>query len=139
MADREETVFGVDPELAARVAALSRGGQRWLKTVLQAVKTTGDAYSADEPRRGERRPQSPGPKRERERPPAGLEEVVTGQADLREQLEAFPELAEELEGLAEIIDILREAGEKRRRLGEKILREEILGEAAPEEEQEEEE
>jgi hypothetical protein len=136
MADREETVFGVDRELAARVASMSRGGQRWLKAVLQAVKTTGDAYSADELRRAEQSPPSPVPKRERQA--AGLEEVVTGQADLREQLEAFPELAEELEGLAEIIDILREAGEKRRRLGEKILREEILGEPSPEHEEREE-
>jgi hypothetical protein len=62
--------------------------------------------------------------------------VVKGKSTLDEQLEAYPELSEEMEGLAEVIDMLREAGEARRRTGEQILREEILG--RPEEERDEE-
>ena len=60
---------------------------------------------------------------------ATLEDVVTGKADLREHLAAYPELSEELDGMADVIDLLREAGARRRRRGEQILREEILGEA----------
>jgi hypothetical protein len=52
--------------------------------------------------------------------------VITGKAKL-EEAEQYPELAEELEGLGEIIDMLRGLGESRRKRGEQILREEILG------------
>ena len=47
--------------------------------------------------------------------------------DLRDQLEAYPELSNELEGLADVIDLLREAGERRRRRGEEVLRELLEG------------
>ena len=58
--------------------------------------------------------------------PAGLEDVITGKARL-EDVDQYPELAGELEGLGEIIDMLRGLGESRRKRGEQILREEILG------------
>lgn len=124
----------IDETLAARAGALSRGSQRWLKTMLHAIRAleVGEEARAPErahelPPQGQRRA---GP-REAERPedrPPSLEEVVTGEADLREHLSAYPELADELEGLADVIDMLREAGERRRKWGEKIFREEILGE-----------
>lgn len=133
----------IDETLAARVGGLSPGSQRWLKTMLHAVRTLevgeeGRAPEAAERRRAEGE-RSAGP-REVERPKGrapSLEEVVTGEADLREHLSAYPELADELEGLADIIDMLREAGERRRRRGEKIFREEILGEPPEPEEGEE--
>jgi hypothetical protein len=40
-------------------------------------------------------------------------------------MEAHPELAEELEGLSDIIDMLKEAGRKRRELGQQALEDEI--------------
>lgn len=133
----------IDETLAARAGALSRGSQRWLKTMLHAIRTleVGEEARTSEPaqRLPAQREKSAGP-REAEGPedrPPSLEEVVTGEADLREHLSAYPELADELEGLADIIDMLREAGERRRKRGEKIFREEILGEPPEPEEGEE--
>jgi hypothetical protein len=129
MMTREEGAERIDPALAARVAGLSPGGQRWLKTAIQAIRT----LTEDEPGR------EPAPRPAQRRaapeqvPPPGLEDVITGKAKL-EDLESYPELAEELEGLGEIIDMLRGLGEARRKRGEEILREEILGQ--PPEEQE---
>src|SRR2546428_818691 len=128
---REGALERIDPSLVARVAALSPAGQRWLKTALHAVNTTADLPAA----RGEPPRASPG------RRAPNLEDVISGKADLREHLESYPELVEELEGLADIIDMLRDAGEKRRKRGEQILREEILGDgpggrrSAPEDEE----
>lgn len=106
-----------------RVAGLSRGSQRWLKTTLQALASDDRIPEPEdvEPRPKARAKTEPRPK------PATLEDVITGKADLREHLEAYPELSEELEGMADVIDLLREAGARRRRRGEQILREEILG------------
>jgi hypothetical protein len=64
--------------------------------------------------------------------------VVKGKSTLDEQLEEYPELSEEMEGLAEVIDMLREHGAARRRTGEQILREEILGRPAESEDDSEE-
>jgi hypothetical protein len=64
--------------------------------------------------------------------------VITGKADLREQLESYPELSNELEGLADVIDLLREAGDRRRKRGEDVLRELLQGEDESGEEQPEE-
>ena len=124
----------IDDSLAARVAALSSGGQRWLKTALQAIRTIepGERDVEDSARAGYLSAGRAEPERLPPRP-ANLEDVVTGKADLREQLESYPELAEELDGLADVIDLLREAGETRRKRGEQILREEILGDETAEE------
>ncbi len=124
----------LDESLALRISRLSPGSQRWLKTMLHAIRVSqvGEASEGE----GVVEPEgAKGVKAPPERPPS-LEDVITGQADLREHLRSYPELAEELEGLADIIDMLREAGEQRRRRGEKIFREEILGEP-PEEDGEE--
>ena len=110
----------VDPALMSRVAALSPGGQRWLKTAIHAIRTM-PAATEDE----ERAPRAV-KRREPEQSPPGLEDVITGKADLKD-LDAYPDLAGELEGLGEIIDMLRGLGEARRKRGEQILREEILG------------
>jgi hypothetical protein len=119
----------IDPSLLARVAGMSRGSQRWLKTTLQAVRsgdiTEDGGKELGEPAAEQRPPAakpSPLP-----RAPANLEDVITGKADLREQLEAYPELSDQLEGLGEVIDMLREQGEQRRKRGEQVLRELLEG------------
>ena len=132
-----EHVAGVDEALLVRLAGLSRGGQRWLKTALQVVRSTeslradqeSPVAEAEEPS-GYLSPPAPLPKRKRGAAAQGspsLEDVISGKANLRDHLEEYPELSEELDGLADIIDMLREAGQQRRKLGRKILREEILG------------
>ena len=122
---------GVDDSLLRQVAALSRGGQRWLRTALQSIATMGPPMEQEEREsaaalRGAERPRG-----------AGLDEVLSGEVGLREQAEAYPELTEELEELTEIAGMLREVGEERRRLGEEILREEMLREREIEGEDEE--
>lgn len=122
---RVRRIDNIDESLITRVAALSPGTQRWLKTAIHAITTT----DVEGPPAESRRPRA-GPAPQLEPPakrPASLEDVITGKADLREQLESYPELSEELDGLADIIDMLREAGDRRRKRGEQILREEILG------------
>lgn len=113
----------LDESLVRRVALLSRGGQRWLKTALQAIETIEPAAISEAERDDQpRRPERPLLK------PADLEDVITGKAKLQEQLESYPELSNELEGLGDVIDLLREGGERRRRRGEEILRELLEGE-----------
>src|SRR6266487_3826191 len=85
----------VDESLFRRVSSLSLGEQRWLKLAIQALRTT-DAAPTLEPETHEEPP--PQPRRLRA---ANLEDVITGKANLREQLESYPELAGEMEGLAE--------------------------------------
>ena len=111
----------VDESLFRRVSSLSRGEQRWLKLAIQAIRTT-ETGPAVEPEPVDIPPE---PRRLKA---ANLEDVITGKANLRDQLEAYPELAGELEGLADVIDMLRDAGERRRRKGEDILRELLEGE-----------
>ena len=127
----------IDALLAARVARMSPATQRWLKTTLLTITAAegGEEPTAQiaEPDRRPARKAKEGPKAK----PASLEDVVTGKADLRDHLDAYPELAEELDGMADVIDMLRETGKRRRSMGEKILREEILGEAPEEEEADE--
>jgi hypothetical protein len=126
MAD-DGRVSRVDELLVARVASLSVGSQRWLKTAIQAIRSSegGQEVEKEQPRtKRPRRLEAP----RAARPPADLEDVITGKADLREHLEAYPELSKEFEGLADVIDLLRETGERRRRRGEDILRELLEGE-----------
>lgn len=114
----------LDEALMRKVASLAPGTQRWLKTTLQAVQTSSLPSQEDGPEvtRGTTAPAK------RKSTPSTLEDVIEGKADLRDQLDAYPELREELDGIADIIDLLREGGARRRRKGEQILREEILGE-----------
>jgi hypothetical protein len=109
-----------------RVATLTPGGQRWLKTAIQAIRSIrppGEDEEAAQP--PPLRPRA-ARRREPEPPPPGLEDVIAGKVDMKD-IDAYPELAEELEGLGEIIDMLRGLGDARRKRGEQILREEILG------------
>jgi hypothetical protein len=141
---RRELVEGIDPALMGRLATLSPGAQRWLKTAVQAIRTMparGESDEVEAPRRSHppqrRRPpalSAPRAHEEEEEPlPPNLEDVLTGKAKL-EDIDQYPELSEELEGMGKIIDMLRGLGESRRKRGEQILREEILGQPAEDEE-----
>jgi hypothetical protein len=134
---QEPSLDNIDDALFRRVVDLPPGSQRWLKTAIQVIRTM---PSASEPDDAEwELPQLPAAtmadlQDEAEAPPAretplpgGLEDVITGKARLEDQLKSYPELADELEGLGEVIDMLRDLGESRRKRGDQILREEILG------------
>lgn len=119
----------VDPALISRIAQLSPGSQRWLKTAIVTMRTmparAEDAESPAEPRvevppQLRKRPKAPA-----KRPP-DMEDIITGKVDIKE-LDKYPELAEQMEGMGEVIDMLRGLGESRRKRGEQILRDEILG------------
>src|SRR3990172_2704388 len=111
----------VDRELLGRVAALTLGQQRWLRTVLQSIFTMEPA-----PKRpaGEERPRrrrtaaaasepAEAPRRQ------GLDELLSGEGTSEEE---YPELADELKGIADIADLLRGGGRERRRFGEELMR-----------------
>jgi hypothetical protein len=126
MPSNRDDTNDLDEALATRLATMSGGSQRWLKTALQAISVSSDAPD-DEPEVVEAAPKVE--LQERETPSApDLEDVLAGKMSLEEQLERYPELSEELDGLTDIIDLLRDAGERRRSRGEQILREEIMGE-----------
>ncbi len=133
----------VDRELLGRVAALTPGQQRWLRTVLQSVltmetprKRRGEEEPEERPRRRERRPAAPEAAEEPRR--RGLEELISGKGGSEED---FPELADELKGIGDIADLLREGGRERRRFGEELMHLFESGEegASGEDEEEEEE
>ncbi len=133
----------MDRELLGRVAALTPGQQRWLRTVLQSVftmETPGKRRAEEEPeerpRRRERRPAAPEAAEEPRR--RGLEELISGKGGSEED---FPELADELKGIGDIADLLREGGRERRRFGEELMHLFEGGEegASGEDEEEEEE
>ncbi len=114
----------VDRELLGRVAALTPGQQRWLRTVLQSVFT----METPRKRRAEEEPEER-PRRAKPQPAAseaaeeprrrGLEELISGEGGSEED---FPELADELNGIADIADLLREGGRERRRFGDELMR-----------------
>jgi hypothetical protein len=125
----------VDRELLGRVAAMPRGQQRWLRTVLQTILAMDEPRPrarVEEERPRRRRPPTP----ERERPPRrperrepeperdiertpGLERLLAGETPSEEE---YPELSEEIKGIADIADLLRESGQERRRFGEELRR-----------------
>jgi hypothetical protein len=120
---KESSVNEIDETLVRRLAALPPGTQRWLKTVLQTVRTMPGPREPEVDWDGPEVAEEP--KRTHASP---LEDVIQGKAKLDDQLEAYPDLADELEGIGDVIDMLRDLGESRRRKGSDILREEILGE-----------
>ncbi len=133
----------VDRELLGRVAALTPGQQRWLRTVLQSVftmetprKRRGEEEPEERPRRRKRRPAAPEAAEEPRR--RGLDELLSGEGGSEED---FPELADELKGIGDIADLLREGGRERRRFGEELrhLFEGAEGSSGEEKEEEEEE
>ena len=111
----------IDRELLGRVASLTRGQQRWLRTVLQSVFTMEPATKRPA---GEERPRRAGPRRAEPEPAQeprrkDLDDLLSGEDVSAEE---YPELAEELEGIGDIADLLRESGRERRRFGEEIMR-----------------
>jgi hypothetical protein len=111
----------IDRELLGRVASLTRGQQRWLRTVLQAILTMEPAArrpaGEERPRRAEPRPAEGEPAQERRR--QDLDDLLSGEEVSEED---YPELADELKGVGDIADLLRESGRARRRFGEEIMR-----------------
>ena len=134
----------VDRELLGRVAALTPGQQRWLRTVLQSVftmetprKRRAEEEPEERPRRRERRPAAPEAAEEPQEPRRrGLEELLSGEGGSEED---FPELADELKGISDIADLLREGGRERRRFGDELMRLFESGEEGSSGEEEEEE
>ena len=113
----------IDRELLGRVASLTPGQQRWLRTVLQSVfameperparRPVGEESRRGRPRRAEREPTQ-----ESQRQPGDLDDLLSGDISP----EDYPELADELKDVADIADLLRESGQERRRFGEEIMR-----------------
>jgi hypothetical protein len=137
----DELIRRIDLDVLLRVASSSRATQRWLKTAIHTIREMPPAREdyVPPPSRPPRHVSiaEPRPLPEPERMPSDLDDLLTGKADLKEQLESHPDLAEELEGLSDIIDMLRGLGKERRKMGEDILREGMLGPAADDEEPDE--
>ncbi len=129
----------VDRELLGRVAALTLGQQRWLRTVLQSILTLeAPGRQRDEgpearPRRAKPRAAAQAPEEERRR--KGLDELLSGESGSEEE---YPELADELKGIGDIADLLREGGRERRRFGEELMRLFEAGEGSGAEDEEDE-
>lgn len=129
----------MDRQLLGRVAALTLGQQRWLRTVLQSIWTLEAAGGEREEQPQElpqRRAAAPSAEPAREPRGEGLDRLLGGE-DVSE--EEYPELADELKGIKDIADLLREGGRERRRFGEELMRLFEAGEGAGAEEDEEEE
>lgn len=111
----------IDRELLGRVASLTPGQQRWLRTVLQAILTMEPPArrpaEEERPRRAEPRPAEGEPAQERRR--QDLDDLLSGEEVPEED---YPELADELKGVGDIADLLRESGHARRQFGEEIMR-----------------
>jgi hypothetical protein len=111
----------IDRELLGRVASLTLGQQRWLRTVLQSVftmePTTKRPAQEERPRRAGPRRAEPEPAQEPRR--QDLDDLLGGEDVSAEE---YPELADEIEGIGDIADLLRESGRERRRFGEEIMR-----------------
>src|SRR3990172_2549390 len=116
----------MDRELLGRVAALTSGQQRWLRTVLQSIFTMeasprrSAARAAEEAEMREERPRRAKPKTAKPAPAEeprrqGLDDLLSGEGAAEEQ---YPELADELKGMGDIADLLSEGGRERRRFGE---------------------
>jgi hypothetical protein len=132
---KRTTLDNVDPALLSRIATLSPGGQRWLKTAIVTMRSMPVGTDAPEPPielpvepppQLRRRQGTLPPAKKPARTPPDLEDIITGKASIKD-LDAYPELAEQMEGMGDVIDMLRGLGEARRKRGEQILREEILG------------
>ncbi len=130
----------VDRELLGRVAALTPGQQRWLRTVLQSVFTMEPPArrraGAEPEARPRAKPQATAPAPEEERRRKGLDELLSGEKGSEEE---YPELADDLKGIGDIADLLREGGRERRRFGEELMRLFEAGDGSGGEDEEEEE
>jgi hypothetical protein len=131
----------VDRELLGRVASLTRGEQRWLRTVLQSVLTmeppSRRADEEERPHRAEPRAAAREHAQEPGRQPAQRQDIDDLLGGEGVSAEDYPELADELKGIGDIADLLRESGGERRRFGEEIMR--LFGGSEGSDEDEEEE
>jgi hypothetical protein len=116
----------LDRDLLGRVAALTPGQQRWLRTVLQSVftmdpptKRTAEEEAYERPRDVRAPATEPEPKAKEEPKRKGLDELLSGEGVSEED---YPELADDLKGIAGIVDLLRESGRERRSFGEELMR-----------------
>jgi len=124
----------MDRQLLGRVAALTPGQQRWLRTVLQTIfsmEAPAGRAAQEEARERPRpaKPQTAKPQTAKPMPaeptPAeeprgqGLDKLLSGEGTSEEE---YPELADELKGIGDIADLLREGGRERRRFGEELMR-----------------
>ena len=118
----------MDRQLLGRVAALTSGQQRWLRTVLQTIFTMEGAPAGraareeapERPRAAKPRTAKPAAAEEPEEPRRqGLDKLLSGEGASEEE---YPELADELKGIGDIADLLREGGRERRRFGEELMR-----------------
>ena len=115
----------MDRELLGRVAALTSGQQRWLRTVLQSIFTMEASpgrsvrRAAEEAEMREERPRQAKPAPAEEPRRQGLDKLLSGEGASEEE---YPELADELKGIGDIADLLREGGRERRRFGEELMR-----------------
>src|SRR3972149_7063607 len=114
----------MDRQLLGRVAALTSGQQRWLRTVLQtifAMEAPAGRASREEapegPRPAKPKTAEPAPAEEPRR--QGLDNLLSGEGAPEEE---YPELADELKGIGDIADLLREGGREGRRFGEGLVR-----------------
>ena len=114
----------MDRQLLGRVAALTPGQQRWLRTVLQSIFSmeapSGRATREEEPERPRQAKAKTIPPTPPEEPRGqGLDKLLSGEGAAEEE---YPELADELKGIGDIADLLREGGRERRRFGEELMR-----------------
>ena len=114
----------MDRQLLGRVAALTPGQQRWLRTVLQSIFSmeapagrAAQEEAPERPRPAKPKTARPAPAEEPRR--QGLDKLLSGEGGAEEE---YPELADELKGIGDIADLLREGGRERRRFGEDLMR-----------------
>ena len=114
----------MDRQLLGRVAALTPGQQRWLRTVLQSIFSmeapagrAAQEEAPERPRQAKPKTAKPAPAEEPRR--QGLDKLLSGEGASEEE---YPELADELKGIGDIADLLREGGRERRRFGEELMR-----------------
>src|SRR3990170_8166926 len=130
----------MDRQLLGRVAALTPGQQRWLRTVLQSIFSmeapagrAAQEEAPERPRQAKPKTAKPGPAEEPRG--QGLDKLLSGEGGAEEE---YPELADELKGIGDIADLLREGGRERRRFGEELMRLFGSGETDTEEDEEDE-
>ena len=116
----------LDRQLLGRVAALTPGQQRWLRTVLQSIFSmeapagrAAQEEAPERPRQAKPRTAKPAPEEEPAPRSQGLDKLLSGEGAAEQE---YPELADELKGIGDIADLLREGGRERRRFGEELMR-----------------
>jgi hypothetical protein len=121
------------------LVSLTRSEQRWLNTVLRAIRSielaTEDEVTSPPPpppaARPQAQPQAQPQAREEDEPKeepregtfsVALEGLLNGDVTLDECLRQYPDLADELRAVSEVAELLRGTGQSYRRLGEEVLK-----------------